>query len=78
MGMAKSACYAHAVKITFQDFVVKEPALDLDDDDASTASGDNRVRVENEWMYASAMPRKQREVIFTNLSSMKSHSDTDR
>ncbi|CBN79899.1 FirrV-1-A34 [Ectocarpus siliculosus] len=48
--MAKSVCYAHAVKVTFEKVGVEEPALDLDDDDASTVVGDNRARIENEWV----------------------------
>lgn len=47
--MAKSVCYAHAVKVTFEEVGVEEPALDLDDDDASTVVGDNRARIDNEW-----------------------------
>ncbi|CAN0547912.1 unnamed protein product [Ectocarpus sp. 12 AP-2014] len=47
--MAKSVCYAQAVKATFEEVGVEEPALDLDDDDTSTAVGGNRARVDNEW-----------------------------
>ncbi|CAM9868805.1 unnamed protein product, partial [Ectocarpus fasciculatus] len=47
--MAKSVCYAHAVKVTFEEVGVEKPALDLDDDDASTVVGDNRARIDNEW-----------------------------
>lgn len=34
---------------TFEEVGVEEPALDLDDDDASTVVGDNRARIDNEW-----------------------------
>lgn len=67
--IAKSVCYAHAVKVTFEEVGVEEPALDLDDDDASTVVGGNRARIDNEW--------ETEKVVFTNLSSVTSHSGSN-
>ncbi|CAM9589874.1 unnamed protein product, partial [Pylaiella littoralis] len=62
--MAKSVCYAHAVKVTFEEVGVEEPALDLDDMMPAPLLVITGLVLKTSGLYASALPRKRRKVVY--------------